>query len=281
MTRTPAPVERPVALTVAGSDSGGGAGIQADLKTMESHGTFATSVVTSVTAQNTRGVEGAFTLPVDAVEAQFDAVASDFDVRAAKTGMLAEAPVVEAVAERVAGLDAPVVVDPVVVATSGDRLLSPAGVEAYDDLLAHAALVTPNTDEAAVLTDVEPTDEESAREAGEAIVDAGADAALVKGGHVPGDVVRDVLVTADGSETFEHPRVDTDATHGSGCTLASAVAARLARGDDLRAAVRRGIEFTHATLSRPAAVGEGAGSVNHLAPVDDSLTAAESGPSDG
>ncbi|WP_327051600.1 bifunctional hydroxymethylpyrimidine kinase/phosphomethylpyrimidine kinase [Halomicrococcus gelatinilyticus] len=264
MTRTPAPVEKPVALTVAGSDSGGGAGVQADLKTMEAHGAFATSVVTSVTAQNTRGVEGAFTLPVDEVEAQFDAVASDFDVRAAKTGMLAEAPVVEAVAERVDGLDAPVVVDPVMVATSGDRLLSSAGVEAYDDLVDGAALVTPNADEAAVLTDVEPTDEESAREAGEAIVDAGADAALVKGGHVPGDVVRDVLVTTDGAETFEHPRVDTDATHGSGCTLASAVAARLAHGDDVRDAVAAGTAFLERAVRYPLDVGKGPGSVHHL-----------------
>ena len=264
MTRTPAPVERPVALTVAGSDSGGGAGIQADLKTMEAHGAFATSVVTSVTAQNTRGVEGTFTLPVAEIQAQFDAVASDFDVRAAKTGMLAEAPVVAAVAERVAGVDAPVVVDPVMVAASGDRLLSPAGEAAYDDLVARAALVTPNADEAAVLTDVEPTDEASAREAGEAIVDAGADAALVKGGHVPGDVVRDVLVTADGAETFEHPRVDTDATHGSGCTLSSAVAARLARGDDVRDAVAASTDFMERAVRYSLDVGQGPGAVHHL-----------------
>ncbi|RBI61157.1 bifunctional hydroxymethylpyrimidine kinase/phosphomethylpyrimidine kinase [halophilic archaeon] len=264
MTREAAPVERPVALTVAGSDSGGGAGIQADLKTMEAHGAFGTSVVTSVTAQNTRGVERAFTLPVEEIEAQYDAVTDDFDVRAAKTGMLAEAPVVEAVAEWVAELDAPVVVDPVMVAASGDRLLSPDGEDAYEDLVARAALVTPNADEAEVLTGVEPTDDESAREAGEKLVEMGAAAALVKGGHVGSEAVRDVLVAGDDAVTFEHPRIDTEATHGSGCTLASAVAARLARGDDLRDAVGASTAFMERAVRYPLDVGEGPGAVHHL-----------------
>ncbi|MGA9401067.1 bifunctional hydroxymethylpyrimidine kinase/phosphomethylpyrimidine kinase, partial [Haladaptatus sp.] len=264
MSREPAPVSLPVALTIAGSDSGGGAGIQADLKTMEAHGVFGTSAITSVTAQNTRGVEEFTTLPVEDVEAQCEAVLSDFDVRAVKTGMLAEAPVVRSVAEQVSGLEIPAVVDPVMVAASGDRLLDSAGEEAYADLFTHATLVTPNTDEAEVLTGIELTDDESAAAAGEALREMGADAALVKGGHVPGETVRDVLATADGIEVFEHPRIDTDATHGSGCTLASAITARLALGDDLRTAVGGATEFMERAVRYAADVGEGPGAVHHL-----------------
>ncbi|KZN24413.1 bifunctional hydroxymethylpyrimidine kinase/phosphomethylpyrimidine kinase [Haladaptatus sp. R4] len=264
MSREPAPVSLPVALTIAGSDSGGGAGIQADLKTMEAHGVFGTSAIASVTAQNTRGVEGFTTLPVEDVEAQCEAVLSDFDVRAVKTGMLAEAPVIRSVAEQVADLEIPVVVDPVMVAASGDRLLDPAGEEAYEDLFTHATLVTPNTDEAEVLTGIELTDDESAESAGTALREMGADAALVKGGHVPGETVRDVLVTADGIEVFEHPRIDTNATHGSGCTLASAITARLALGDDLRTAVGGATAFMERAVRYAVDVGEGPGAVHHL-----------------
>ncbi|MFB6173198.1 MAG: bifunctional hydroxymethylpyrimidine kinase/phosphomethylpyrimidine kinase [Halobacteriales archaeon] len=263
-TRRPAPDGRPVALTIAGSDSGGGAGIQADLKTMEAAGAFGTSAVTSVTAQNTLGVESTHVLPVAEVEAQVEAVVSDFDVRAAKTGMLATAPVVEAVTGAVAALDAPTVVDPVMVAASGDRLLDPEAEDAYEALIAEAALVTPNADEATVLTGVGITGREAQVEAGEALVGMGADAALVKGGHVPGDTVRDVLVTADGVETLSHSRIDTDATHGSGCALSSAVAARLAHGTDLASAVRGGVAFMERAVRYHLDVGEGPGAVHHL-----------------
>jgi hydroxymethylpyrimidine/phosphomethylpyrimidine kinase len=264
-TRTPAPADRPVALTVAGSDSGGGAGVQADLKSMEAHGAFGTSVVTAVTAQNTTGVESSHVLPLGEVRAQLDAVLADFDVGAAKTGMLATAPVVETVAEYATDFAFPLVVDPVMVAASGDRLLDPEAEAAYDDLLGEAALVTPNADEAGVLTDVTVTDEETAVEAGESLLDAGADAALLKGGHVEGDAVRDVLVTPDGTETFEHARVDTEATHGSGCTLASTIAAHLAGGADLRDAVAAGVAFMQRAVRYPLDVGRGPGSVHHLA----------------
>ncbi|MGM0591044.1 MAG: bifunctional hydroxymethylpyrimidine kinase/phosphomethylpyrimidine kinase, partial [Halobacteriota archaeon] len=230
--RKPAPYTPPVALTVAGSDSGGGAGIQADLKTMEAHGVFGTSVVTAVTAQNTRGVTGFSVLSTDDIEAQYDAVVDDFDVGAIKTGMLATSEVVELVTEKLAGYDGPTVVDPVMVATSGDRLLDEAAEAAYESLVAVSTVVTPNTDEATVLTGVDVTNGESAREAGEALVEMGATTALVKGGHLGTDTVVDTLVTADGVRQFEHDRVDTDATHGSGCTLSSTIAARLARGDD-------------------------------------------------
>ncbi|WP_257299826.1 bifunctional hydroxymethylpyrimidine kinase/phosphomethylpyrimidine kinase [Haloarchaeobius sp. FL176] len=260
--RRPAADARPVALTVAGSDSGGGAGIQADLATMGAHGAWGTSAVTSVTAQHTRGVDSTHVLPPDEVAAQVDAVLDDFDVRAAKTGMLATAPVVETVHERLASADLPVVVDPVMVATSGDRLLDREAESAYEDLVADATLVTPNADEAAVLTGTEPTDVESARNAGADLVAMGADAALVKGGHIDTDGVVDVLVTADSSAVFEHPRVADAATHGSGCTLSAAVAANLATGDDLVDAVEAAVDFVARAIRYHADVGTN-GAVNH------------------
>ncbi len=265
--RTPNPDTRPVALTIAGSDSGGGAGVQADLKTMEAGGVFGTSVVTSVTAQNTLGVESTHVLPVEEVEAQYDAVVSDFEVQAAKTGMLATAGVVEAVAERAATAEFPLVVDPVMVAASGDRLLAPEAEAAYEDLIAQATLVTPNADETAVLTGIDPETEADLRAAGAELLDTGADAALLKGGHVSGDPVRDVLVTGDEAdptvETFTHPRIDSEATHGSGCALSSAITARLADGASLADAVADGIDFVERAVRYPLDVGEGPGAVHH------------------
>ncbi|APW97660.1 bifunctional hydroxymethylpyrimidine kinase/phosphomethylpyrimidine kinase [Halobiforma lacisalsi AJ5] len=261
--RTPAPDTRPVALTIAGSDSGGGAGIQADLATMTAHGVFGTSAITAVTAQHTRGVESSYALPREEVAAQIDAVTDDFAVGAAKTGMLATTEIVETVAERAADFAFPLVVDPVMVATSGDRLLEPEAERAYEDLLAEAAVATPNADEAEVLTGVAVTDQESACEAGEELLDLGVDAALIKGGHVPGETVRDVLVTGDETTTYEHPRIGTEATHGSGCALAAAIAARLAQGDDLEAAVDGATDFLARAVRYHYDVGEGPGAVNH------------------
>lgn len=266
--RPHSPVRPPVALTIAGSDSGGGAGIQADLKTMEAHGVFGTSAVTATTAQNTAGVRDSHVLPVEHVEAQYRAVVEDFDVAAAKTGMLATSEMVSAVTNLLSGFDGPVVVDPVMVATSGDRLLSEDAEEAYEALIAEATLVTPNADEAAVLVGGEVDDPEAAREAGERLVETGVDAALVKGGHLGGERVVDTLVVdADGgpvTHTFEHPRVDTDATHGSGCLLASAIAANLARGESLVEAVEAGTAFAERAVRYGLDVGEGPGSVHHL-----------------
>ncbi len=264
MTRTPAPVSPPVVCTIAGSDSGGGAGIQADLKTIEAVGGFGTSAITSVTAQHTRGVESTHVLPVDEVAAQIDAVFDDFDVAAVKTGMLATRPIVELVAEHATTLNVPIVVDPVMVAASGDRLLEPAAEAAYEDLIAGATLATPNADEAGVLTDIDVTDTESAEAAAKAIVEMGADSALVKGGHLPGEAVTDVLATHDGVESITHPRVATDATHGSGCTLSSAIATRLAHGDELQSAVHSGIDLLARAVRYPLDVGEGPGAVHHM-----------------
>jgi hydroxymethylpyrimidine kinase/phosphomethylpyrimidine kinase len=269
MTRNAAPVTPPVVCTVAGSDSGGGAGIQADLKTIEAGGAFGTSVVTSVTAQNTTGVRSTHVLPVEEITAQAEAVLSDFDVAALKTGMLATGEVVDLVTERVASTEVPSVVDPVMVAASGDRLLEPEAEAAYEDLIPEATLVTPNADEAEVLTGIEVTDENSAHEAAAEVVAMGADAALVKGGHLQGEAVVDVLVTGERTETISHARVDTDATHGSGCTLSSAIATRLAHGDDLAVAVRTGVDLLSRAVRYNVDVGEGPGAVHHAVALRD------------
>jgi hydroxymethylpyrimidine kinase/phosphomethylpyrimidine kinase len=269
MTRNPAPVTPPVVVTIAGSDSGGGAGIQADLKTIEAGGAFGTSAVTSITAQNTTGVESTHILPVEEIEAQCEAVFADFDVGAIKTGMLATSDVIDLVTEQVRASDAPAVVDPVMVAASGDRLLEAEAEAAYESLIGEATLVTPNADEAEVLADVAVTDTESAREAGEAILEMGARAALIKGGHVPGEEVIDVLVTGETVETMRHPRIETEATHGSGCTLSSAIATRLAYGDDLAVAVRTGVDLLARAVRYNVDVGEGPGAVHHMVAVRD------------
>ncbi|TKX53836.1 bifunctional hydroxymethylpyrimidine kinase/phosphomethylpyrimidine kinase [Halorubrum sp. SP3] len=273
------PVDPPVALTIAGSDSGGGAGIQADLAAMAAHGVFGTSVVTATTAQHTRGVEDVHPLPADHVATQYAAVDGDFEVAAIKTGMLATADIVETVTESVSGADAPLVVDPVMVAATGDRLLSPAAEDAYEALIAAATLVTPNADEAAVLTDEPVETPADAEAAGRELVALGADAALVKGGHLDGGsvdegVVVDTLVRAGGAgggetaptvDRFETPRIDTEATHGSGCALSSAIAARLARGEPLREAVAAAVEGMTEAVRRGYDVGEGPGAVNPTA----------------
>ena len=272
------PSDPPVALAIAGSDSGGGAGVQADLSAMTAHGVFGTAAVTATTAQNTRGVEDVHPLPPDHVASQYAAVVDDFDVRAIKTGMLATADIVRRVTDLVADAEAPLVVDPVMVAATGDRLLSPAAEEAYEDLIAAATLVTPNADEAAVLTGDPVETPADAEAAGRELVALGADAALVKGGHLTdttgsgGDsVVLDTLVRAGdaaGDETgptvhrFESSRIDTDATHGSGCALSSAIAARLARGEPLRDAVAAAVREMSEAVRRGYDVGEGPGAVN-------------------
>ncbi|PAU85467.1 bifunctional hydroxymethylpyrimidine kinase/phosphomethylpyrimidine kinase [Halorubrum salipaludis] len=274
------PVSPPVALAIAGSDAGGGAGIQADLKAMTAHGVFGTSVATATTAQNTRGVRDVHAVPPAHIASQCDAVFDDFDVGAVKTGMLATAETVETVTGLLAAVDAPVVVDPVMVAASGDRLLSPEAEAAYDGLIEAATLVTPNADEAAVLVDGPVETPADAERAGRELVAAGADAALVKGGHIgDGETVTDTLVVesegggdggSDGSGSatalrFENPRVATDATHGSGCALSSAIAARLARGEPLREAVAAAVDGMGPAIRRGYDVGEGPGAVNPTA----------------
>jgi hydroxymethylpyrimidine/phosphomethylpyrimidine kinase len=257
------PESPPYALTVASSDSSGGAGIGADLKTMTRFGVYGGSVLVSTTAQHTAGVEDVHVLPADHVRAQFEAVLGDVDVGAVKLGMLATAEGVRTVDSCLEAYDGPVVVDPVMVATSGDPLLEPEGIEAYHDLFEHATLVTPNADETEELTGEWPDTAAARERAAGRFFGWGADAVLFKGGHVGGDRVVDRLVTPDDELPFEAERVEGTSTHGSGCTLSSAVAAGLARGDDLVTAVDNGIGFVRAAIERPADVGAN-GSLNHL-----------------
>lgn len=263
--RSASPAYRPVVLTVAGSDAGGGAGIQADLKAIEAAGCFGASAITAVTAQNTVGVQEIEVLDPAMVTGQIEAVTDDLAVAAVKTGMLATESVIDAVTDSLESIDVPLVIDPVMVAASGDRLLDQAAEAAYDDLIEGASLVTPNADEAAVLTGVEIDDVEAAVEAGEALVDRGAQAALIKGGHWGSDRIEDVLVTEDAVETITHERIDSDATHGSGCFLASTIAARLARGEELSDAAATAIADAGRAIRYHLDIGEGPGSVHHLA----------------
>ena len=259
----------PIAVTVAGSDSGGGAGIQADLKTFAALGVYGASVVTAVTAQNTRGVTAVHVVPADVVAAQIDAVFSDLAVAAVKIGMLATAPVIAAVVAGLARHRVPaVVLDPVMVATSGDRLLDADAVDMLRaELVPGAAVVTPNLPEAACLLNVPRARDEAAmlRQAA-LLVDRGARAVLIKGGHGDGPRSTDFLVTANRTVRLEGPRIATRNTHGTGCTLSAAVAAGLANGLDLEAAVREAKAYVTAAIAAAdrLAVGGGAGPLHHF-----------------
>jgi hydroxymethylpyrimidine/phosphomethylpyrimidine kinase len=252
-------------LVIAGSDSGGGAGIQADIKTITALGGYAATAITAVTVQNTLGVTGVHPIPLDVIAAQARAVLGDIGADAIKTGMLGDAAVVETVAQcldHASGV--PAVVDPVMVAKGGAPLLAEAAIGAVKSLMIpRAALLTPNAPEAAALTGlgVETTDD--LRRAGEALLAMGAQAVLMKGGHVAGDRVVDVLMTAAGETTFEGERIDTRHTHGTGCTLASACAAGLARGLRLEDAVAQAWNYVHEAMLRAPGLGAGHGPLDH------------------
>src|SRR5215211_4393074 len=255
----------PRVLTIAGSDSGGGAGIQADLKTMLALGVHGMSVLTAVTAQNSLGVQGYWELPVEAVRAQLDSVLGDIGVDAVKTGMLASAVLVETVAEVLGAVDAPVVVDPVSVSKHGDPLLAPDALEAVRTrLLPVASLVTPNLHEAAQLTGVKVEEEADLRRAADALLALGPRAVLVKGGHLAGDAdAVDLLWDGTDEHVFRSRRVDSRHTHGTGCTLASAIASRLALGDPLPAAVAAAKEYVTGAIAAGFPIGAGIGPVDH------------------
>jgi len=238
----------PRVLTIAGSDSGGGAGIQADLKTMLALGVHGMSVIVAVTAQNSLGVQGYWELPPEAVRAQLDSVLGDIGAQAVKTGMLASPVLVETVAEVLAGLDMPIVVDPVGVSKHGDPLLEPDAVETVRTrLLPTATVVTPNLYEVEQLTGITVDDERELRRAADAILELGPRWVLVKGGHLPGEAV-DLLT--DGTEEFRFTaeRLDNRHTHGTGCTLASAIAANLCRGMTLVDACAAATDYVHGAL---------------------------------
>ncbi|HET6857492.1 MAG TPA: bifunctional hydroxymethylpyrimidine kinase/phosphomethylpyrimidine kinase [Streptomyces sp.] len=253
----------PCVLTVAGSDSGGGAGIQADLKTMLALGVHGMSVLTAVTAQNSLGVQGVWDLPVEAVRAQYRSVVDDIGVQAVKTGMLSSAELVETVARLLAGTDAPVVVDPVGVSKHGDALLADSALDAVrTELLPAATVATPNLDEVAQLTGVRVESERDMRRAADALLAFGPRWALIKGGHLTGEAV-DLLTDGAEEHWLRAPRHDNRHTHGTGCTLASAIASGLAKGLDVPQAVRAAKEYVTEAIAAGFALGGGIGPVDH------------------
>jgi hydroxymethylpyrimidine/phosphomethylpyrimidine kinase len=257
-----------IALTIAGSDSGGGAGIQADLKTFQQFGVFGTSVIVALTAQNTRGVQAVETVSEAMVSAQLAALAEDLRPAALKTGMLAGVDLVRLVGKAIREYGwSPLVVDPVMVSSSGHRLLTPEAEDVMrESLLPLAALVTPNLDEAAILTGRAVHDESSMERAGETLLHFGAGAALVKGGHLAGDEITDLLMTSGGPRAFRHPRIDTTSTHGTGCTLSAAITAGLAMGRDLETAVADALDYVHRAIAGAPGLGAGHGPLDHTVP---------------
>ena len=259
-----------IALTIAGSDSGGGAGIQADLKTFFRFGVYGTSAITAVTAQNTIRVSKWEPVSPELLSAQIDAVATDLHPSAVKSGMVGTTALIRVVAESLRRHHlVPYVLDPVIVATSGDALLESDGARAIrDELIPLATLVTPNADEAFALTGERVIDESSMRRAAEQLVALGAKAALIKGGHVgaPDDpIVVDILYDDGEFTVFTHPRTKTKNTHGTGCTLSAAITAQLACGAPLRESARVAIDYVQAALETAPGLGSGHGPLNHFA----------------
>jgi hydroxymethylpyrimidine/phosphomethylpyrimidine kinase len=257
-------------LILAGSDSSGGAGVQADIKTVTALGGYAATAITAITVQNTLGVTGVHPIPPEVVEAQARAVLDDIGADALKTGMLGDAAMVATVARVLASTAAPAVVDPVMVAKGGASLLPDAAVAAVRErLIPLAALLTPNAPEAEALTGIAVIDLDGQRRAGEALLMAGAKSVLMKGGHVPGDRVVDLLLTTAGETLFEAERLETRHTHGTGCTLASACAVGLAQGLSLEEAVARAWAYVHEALRRAPGLGKGHGPLDHAWPLRD------------
>jgi hydroxymethylpyrimidine/phosphomethylpyrimidine kinase len=257
-----------VALSIAGSDPSGGAGIQADLKTFHSFGVYGMAAITALTAQNTVSVSGVSLVPATFLRQQLQALASDLPPDAIKTGMLADVDLATTTADCIRAFGwTPLVVDPVMIATSGDRLLSiDAERVIRDQLLPLATLVTPNLDEAALLTGLEVRDEAQMQRAGLLLLDSGAAAVLLKGGHLPDDTIVDLLITPDGVRRFTHPRIQTTSTHGTGCTLSAAITAELACGRPLEQAVESGLEYVVRAIASAPGLGAGHGPLNHFAP---------------
>lgn len=251
-------------LIIAGSDSGGGAGIQADIKAVTMLGGYAATAITAITVQNTLGVHGVHPLPLDVIEAQAQAVLDDIGADAVKTGMLGSVEVVERVAAILDTTSAPAVVDPVMVAKGGASLLEDRAVAAVRSLMVpRAALLTPNAPEAEALTGVVVADLDGQRRAGEALLAMGAKAVLMKGGHIPGPTVVDLLLTPDGETVLEAERIETRHTHGTGCTLASACAAGIALGQPLEIAVAEAWAYVAEAIRRAPGLGGGHGPLDH------------------
>ena len=257
-------------LIVAGSDSGGGAGIQADIKTVTMLDAYAATAITALTAQNTEGVFGVLPIPPDFIRQQIEVVLDDIGADAVKTGMLHDAAVIETVAavliQRASGV--PLVVDPVMAAKGGARLIDPPAIEALKRLLiARATVLTPNLPEAEILCGTTIRDVAAMRHAGASLLTLGCGAVLVKGGHLAGDTVTDVLVTGSGVRVWESPRIDTRHTHGTGCTLASAIAAGLAQGLAIEDAVDRARDYVRRAIIGAPGLGRGHGPLDHAHPL--------------
>jgi hydroxymethylpyrimidine/phosphomethylpyrimidine kinase len=257
-------------LIIAGSDSGGGAGVQADIKTVTALGGHAATAITAITVQNTLGVSHVHPLPPELVIAQARAVLDDIGTDAIKTGMLGDAAMIEAVAAVIAGSGAPAVIDPVMVAKGGAALLEPYAVQALAEaLIPLAALLTPNAPEAAALTGLTVETTDDLRRAGHALLERGATAVLMKGGHISGERVVDLLITPVNETRFDSGRIDTRHTHGTGCTLASACAAGLAQGHSLERAVTEAHAYVQEAIRRAPGFGSGHGPLDHAWPVRD------------
>jgi hydroxymethylpyrimidine/phosphomethylpyrimidine kinase len=253
-------------LVVAGSDSGGGAGIQADIKTITALGAYAATAITALTAQNTESVLGIMPVAPAFVRLQIEAVLGDIGADCIKTGMLVDAAVIEAVADalEVHARDAPLVIDPVMIATSGSRLLEAGALELLKRrLVARARVVTPNIPEAEALTGIAIASLDDMRRAADALLALGAAAAMLKGGHLPGPALRDLVVDGGASYVLEAPRIATRSTHGTGCTLASGIAAGLAQGLALRPAIERAHAFVQRAIATAPGLGRGHGPLNH------------------
>ncbi|MBA1392424.1 bifunctional hydroxymethylpyrimidine kinase/phosphomethylpyrimidine kinase [Lactobacillus sp. XV13L] len=258
----------PQVLTIAGTDSGGGAGIMADLKTFQMQGVFGTAVVVAVTAQNTLDVQDSFLMPLDLVDAQFASLAADFRIRACKTGMLGDAAHVHQVARNLQKYDfGPVTIDPVMVAKGGAPLLTPDAVATVkEELLPLADLVTPNLPEAETLTGIRATSADQYPELAHALQAMGVKNVLIKGGHATGELVKDYALLADGSSFWvSSPRTHTKRTHGTGDTLAAATTAQLALGHSLTDAIKRATKYVTKTIAQTIQVGHGHGPLNHWA----------------
>ena len=255
-----------IALTIAGSDSGGGAGIQADLKTFAAHGVYGLSVVTAITAQNTVGISAISPLEADLVTAQIEAVVSDFGAHAAKTGMLPNAAVVEAVAAAVADLEIPyLVVDPVICASSGDRLMDEEAVAAMKaELFPRTFLVTPNVPEAEVLSGIAIRTEDDRHEAARRIAALGPTAVVVTGGHFPSADIVDLLYDGDRFTEVRTARVAGDSTHGTGCTFAAAITAHIALGRSVQEAIPLAQEYVAGAIRQAPGIGRGRGPIQHF-----------------
>jgi hydroxymethylpyrimidine/phosphomethylpyrimidine kinase len=257
-------------LIIAGSDSGGGAGIQADIKTVTMLDAYAATAITALTAQNTEGVFGVLPIPPDFIRRQIEVVLDDIGADAIKTGMLHDAAVIEAIAAVVEerGTEIPLVVDPVMVAKGGARLIDPDALEALKRLLiARAEILTPNLPEAEILCGTTIGDTAAMRTAGKTLLALGCRAVLVKGGHLSGETVSDVLVTAAGIRVWESPRFSTRHTHGTGCTLASAIAAGLAQGLGIEDAVDRARAYVQRAIASAPGFGRGHGPLDHAHPL--------------